>query len=310
MSRWRPRWRAGPASPCPTPHGSSASTWWRTSCSVPFFPTRCPKSRDSCSMPSTGREWPAPTPGATGTTSSSSATTCVFFSVGDVMGKGAPAAALMGQVRSAIRAYAVSGLSPTEVLSSLDRLFDTLIEDRVVTAVVGTITPSTGRVVLSNAGHPPPLVVRADGSATFCPMQRTLLIAAGLSGAPRPRDEVVLDRGDSLIMYSDGLIERRGEVITHGMERLANTATVVARAGWPDHPGGHLRLDVERRGAHRRHRRALPELHGHLRGTHIRPRLWVRHGMACQLCISNRWWKARRWPDTGSPRISATCPPR
>ena len=46
----------------------------------------------------------------------------------------------------------------------------------------------------------------------------------------------MLDRGDSLIMYSDGLIERRGEVITHGMERLANTATVVARAGWPDHP--------------------------------------------------------------------------
>ncbi|MFZ0249010.1 MAG: SpoIIE family protein phosphatase [Acidimicrobiales bacterium] len=161
---------------------------------------------------------------------------CVFFSVGDVMGKGAPAAALMGQVRSAIRAYAVSGQSPTEVLSSLDRLFDTLIEDRVVTAVVGTISPSTGRVVLSNAGHPPPLVVRADGGATFCPMQRTLLIAAGLSGSPRPRDEVVLDRGDSLIMYSDGLIERRGEVITHGMERLANTATVVARAGWPDHP--------------------------------------------------------------------------
>jgi GAF domain-containing protein/anti-sigma regulatory factor (Ser/Thr protein kinase) len=163
-------------------------------------------------------------------------TDAVFFSVGDVMGKGAPAAALMGQVRSAIRAYAVSGLSPTEVLSSLDRLFDALIEDRVVTAVVGTITPSTGRVVLSNAGHPPPLVVRADGSATFCPMQRTLLIAAGLSGAPRPRDELVLDRGDSLIMYSDGLIERRGEVITHGMERLADTATVIARAGWPDHP--------------------------------------------------------------------------
>jgi GAF domain-containing protein/anti-sigma regulatory factor (Ser/Thr protein kinase) len=160
----------------------------------------------------------------------------VFFSVGDVMGKGAPAAALMGQVRSAIRAYAVSGQSPTEVLSSLDHLFNTLIEDRVVTAVVGTITPSTGRVVLSNAGHPPPLVVRADGSATFCPLQRTLLIAAGLSGAPRPRDELVLDRGDSLIMYSDGLIERRGEVITHGMERLANTATVVARAGWPDNP--------------------------------------------------------------------------
>ncbi|MGA2472351.1 MAG: SpoIIE family protein phosphatase [Acidimicrobiales bacterium] len=160
----------------------------------------------------------------------------IFFSVGDVMGKGAAAAALMGQVRSAIRAYAVSGQSPTEVLSSLDELFDALIEDRVATAVVGTITPSSGRVVLSNAGHPPPLVVRADGSATFCPMQRSLLIAAGLTGSPRPRHEVVLDRGDSLVMYSDGLIERRGELITDGMERLATAATGIVRSGWPDHP--------------------------------------------------------------------------
>jgi GAF domain-containing protein/anti-sigma regulatory factor (Ser/Thr protein kinase) len=158
----------------------------------------------------------------------------VFFSVGDVMGKGAPAAALMGQVRSAIRAYAVSGQTPTEVLSSLDRLFDTLVEDRVVTAVVGTITPSTGRVVLSNAGHPPPLVVRSNGSAMFCPLQHSLLIAAGLNGAPRPRDELVLDRGDSLVMYSDGLIERRGELITHGMERLGTAATVIAGSGWPE----------------------------------------------------------------------------
>jgi GAF domain-containing protein/anti-sigma regulatory factor (Ser/Thr protein kinase) len=158
----------------------------------------------------------------------------VFFSVGDVMGKGAPAAALMGQVRSAIRAYAVSGQTPTEVLSSLDSLFDALVEDRVVTAVVGTITPSTGRVVLSNAGHPPPLVVRADGTSTFCPLQHSLLITAGLSGAPRPRDELVLDHGDSLVMYSDGLIERRGELITNGMERLGAAATVIARSGWPD----------------------------------------------------------------------------
>jgi anti-sigma regulatory factor (Ser/Thr protein kinase) len=80
------------------------------------------------------------------------------------------------------------------------------------------------------------LVVRADGSATFCPMQRSLLIAAGLSGAPRPRDELVLDRGDSLIMYSDGLIERRGELITNGMERLADMATAIAKGGWPERP--------------------------------------------------------------------------
>ena len=158
----------------------------------------------------------------------------IFFSVGDVMGKGAPAAALMGQVRSAIRAYAVSGESPSDVLSSLDRMFNTLVEDRVVTAVVGTITPSTGRVVLSNAGHPPPLVVRGDGTVTFCPLQHSLLIAAGLNGSPRPREDLVLDRGDSLVMYSDGLIERRGELITNGMERLGAAATTIARSGWPD----------------------------------------------------------------------------
>ena len=92
----------------------------------------------------------------------------VFFSVGDVMGKGAPAAALMGQVRSALRAYAVTGQSPSEVLSSLDHLFDTLAEDRVVTVVVGLLNPKTGAVRLTNAGHPPPLVVRADGATSFC----------------------------------------------------------------------------------------------------------------------------------------------
>ena len=160
----------------------------------------------------------------------------VFFSVGDVMGKGAPAAALMGQVRSAIRAYAIAGQSPAEVLTSLDRLFDALVEDRVVTAITGRITASTGHVELSNAGHPPPLHVRAGGAANFTPMQGSLLIAAGLGGEPRVREELILGVGDSLVMYSDGLIEHRGELITDGMDRLASTAEVIAQAGWPDRP--------------------------------------------------------------------------
>ncbi len=160
----------------------------------------------------------------------------VCFSVGDVMGKGAPAAALMGQVRSAIRAYGVAGQTPNEILTSLDHLFDNLIEERVVTAIVGTVNPKTGKVVLCNAGHPPPLIVRADGQVMFCPLQQSLLIASGLRGAPRPRDEVVLQSGDSLIMYSDGLIERRGELLTNGMDRLAAAATIIAKSGWPARP--------------------------------------------------------------------------
>ena len=164
----------------------------------------------------------------------------VFFSVGDVMGKGAAAAALMGQVRSALRAYAVAGQSPSEVLSSLDHLFDVLAEDRVVTVVVGLVNPKTGAVRLTNAGHPPPLVVRADGATSFCAPHSSLLIAAGLGQSARPAQELELAPGDSLVMFSDGLVERRGESITVGMDRLSEMATEVARGGWPTRPAGSL----------------------------------------------------------------------
>jgi len=164
----------------------------------------------------------------------------IVFSVGDVMGKGAAAAALMGQVRSAVRAYAVTGQSPAEILSSLDRLFDVMVDDRVVTVVVGIINPTTGAVVLSNAGHPPPLVVRAEGTASYAATQSSLLIAAGLGGPVRPSQELFLHPGDTLVMYSDGLLERRGELVTVGMERLAEVATVIAAEGWPAEPAAVL----------------------------------------------------------------------
>jgi GAF domain-containing protein/anti-sigma regulatory factor (Ser/Thr protein kinase) len=164
----------------------------------------------------------------------------VIFSVGDVMGKGAPAAALMGQVRSAIRAYAVAGQSPSEVLTSLDRLFDVLVEDRVVTVVVGTINPKSGAVHIANAGHPSPLIVRAAGDTAFSSLQSSLLIAAGLGGPERPAYDLTLSPGDALVMYSDGLIERRSELITVGMQRLADAATAVAAGGWPPRVAGEL----------------------------------------------------------------------
>jgi GAF domain-containing protein/anti-sigma regulatory factor (Ser/Thr protein kinase) len=160
----------------------------------------------------------------------------VVFSVGDVMGKGAPAAALMGQARTAIRAYAVAGQGPAEVLSSLDHLFDTLVEDRIVTAVVGIINPKNGMVRLANAGHPPPLIVRADGASTYTKAQGSLLIAAGLGDATRPVQTIALHPGDALIMYSDGLVERRGELLSTGMTRLSELATRIARDGWPSRP--------------------------------------------------------------------------
>jgi GAF domain-containing protein/anti-sigma regulatory factor (Ser/Thr protein kinase) len=164
----------------------------------------------------------------------------VVFSVGDVMGKGAAAAALMGQSRSAIRAYAVARQSPSEVLSSIDVLFDALDEERVVTAVIGTINRMTGVVRLANAGHPPPLIVRADGTTAYTTAQGSLLIAAGLGFSQRPVEEFLLNPGDSLIMYSDGLVERRGELLSTGMERLSTLTTAIAREGWPARPAAAL----------------------------------------------------------------------
>ena len=93
----------------------------------------------------------------------------IFFSVGDVMGKGPSAAALMGQVRSALRAYAVVLGDPAAAVESLDRLLDTLGEDRLITALAGVIDPSTGEVSMANAGHPPPLLVRRAGPVERSP---------------------------------------------------------------------------------------------------------------------------------------------
>ena len=169
----------------------------------------------------------------------------VFFSVGDVMGKGPAAAALMGQVRSAVRAYAVAGQSPHAVLSSLERLFDALVEERVVTVIVGTIDPLTGVVKIANAGHPPPLLVDGAGNATFtASTSSSLLIAAGLGGGERPTWDWKLQPGDTLVMYSDGLVERRDEIVTVGMERLAAEATEFARSGWPPGPAAALATAV------------------------------------------------------------------
>ena len=165
----------------------------------------------------------------------------VVFSVGDVMGKGAPGRRAHGtgaQRHPRLRRRPGSlrpRCSPRWTTSSTP-----WCEDRVVTVVVGTINPKLGAVRLANAGHPSPLIVRADGTTSFASTETSLLIAAGLGGPERPARDVTLHPGDSLVMYSDGLVERRGELITVGMQRLAEAATEVALAGWPAQPAAEL----------------------------------------------------------------------
>ncbi|MHB1585012.1 MAG: ATP-binding SpoIIE family protein phosphatase, partial [Acidimicrobiales bacterium] len=148
---------------------------------------------------------------------------CLYFSVGDVMGKGPQAAALMGQVRSAMRAYVVDYPSPATVLSGIDRLFDVLEERRLVSAIIGIVDPTTGETWLANAGHPPPLLIRRSGSIESVDGGRSMILGGGLGGAERVEHRLQMAPGDLLVCYTDGLIERRGEALGEGFDRLVET---------------------------------------------------------------------------------------
>ncbi len=142
--------------------------------------------------------------------------------VGDVMGKGVTAAAGMGRVRTALRALAFSDPSPIEVLSGLDRLF-TATEDieHLVTLVYAVIDPHSGTVVVGSAGHPPLLHAAAAGGVR-------LLDAGERStplGVPEPRTQTTfhLSPGDTLMTFSDGLVETRRRSIGDGLDLLVST---------------------------------------------------------------------------------------
>ncbi len=139
--------------------------------------------------------------------------------LGDVMGRGVHAAAVMGQLRAAIRAYARLDLPPDDVLELLDGVVRELGADQLVTCVYAVYDPGDCTLAYANAGHLPPLLL-APGQPV-----RRLLGASGpplgigplLSGA----EQIELDEGTLLVLYTDGLVERRGTDIDAGVSRLS-----------------------------------------------------------------------------------------
>lgn len=148
--------------------------------------------------------------------------------IGDVMGRGIRAAAVMGQLRTAVRAYSRLDLPPGELLALLDGLVAELADGQIVTCAYAVYEPSNGMLHIANAGHVPPLVVRPDGS---------VLTLDGLVGAPLgvevgvyAEEHLSIAPGSVLAMYTDGLVESRGEDIDDGIARLADAL----RDRWPD----------------------------------------------------------------------------
>ncbi|MBB2923521.1 PP2C family protein-serine/threonine phosphatase [Cellulomonas cellasea] len=148
--------------------------------------------------------------------------------VGDCVGHGLRAAAVMGQLRSAARALLLQDLAPAATLDGLDRFAATLPGAECASVVCAVVDERARTVTYSKAGHPPPLVLSGTGSRWLEDGTGTLL---GLAPHPRPEATATFERGETLVLYTDGLIERRGEGLDDGLARLARiaVATVAQR---------------------------------------------------------------------------------
>jgi serine phosphatase RsbU (regulator of sigma subunit) len=144
--------------------------------------------------------------------------------VGDVVGRGLAAAAVMGQLRSAGRALLLESRSPGHVLSALDRFAELVPGAAVSTVFCAVVDASAGTLRYSSAGHPPAILVEADGRSRFLEDAGSVPLAVH-GGRERPEADVVLSPGSTLLLYTDGLVERRDRVIDEGMARAVDVVT-------------------------------------------------------------------------------------
>ncbi len=141
--------------------------------------------------------------------------------VGDCVGHGLAAATVMGQLRSACRALLLDTPSPSAALVAMDQFATRLPGARCTTAFCAVLDPVTGELVYSSAGHPPPIVVLADGATALLDGARSTPL--GLSfGRLRPEHRETLPPRATLLLYTDGLVERRREPLDIGIARAAD----------------------------------------------------------------------------------------
>lgn len=142
------------------------------------------------------------------------------MAIGDVVGHGFHAAAIMGQLRSALRAFALDGAAPGPVLERLSRLLRQLEPGRTATLLYLTLDAHGGALHVAGAGHPPPLVSPAEGEPWFVELPGS--VPLGAARHVRYGDvELTLEPGSALLLYTDGLVERAGEPLDAGLERFA-----------------------------------------------------------------------------------------
>ncbi|MEU3224772.1 PP2C family protein-serine/threonine phosphatase [Streptomyces microflavus] len=146
----------------------------------------------------------------------------IAVAVGDVVGHGLEAACVMGQLRSALSAAARVADGPARALEALG-LYARQVDGAESTTVVKTfIDWATHTITYSSAGHPPPALLHHDGTVTFLDQATDPPLGARPEHVPRPEASTAFTEGATLVMYTDGLIERRHEDIDVGLTRLAD----------------------------------------------------------------------------------------
>ncbi|MDQ0408123.1 SpoIIE family protein phosphatase [Streptomyces sp. NPDC000349] len=154
--------------------------------------------------------------------------------IGDVQGHGVQAAATMGQLRSAVRAFALGDRPPDEVMSGVNHLLADLDPGLFASCCYIRLDPATGRALASRAGHPPPLLRHPDGRTEALDLPGGVVLGVD-PGAPYPLTEFRVEPGAVLALYTDGLVERPGSDIDDGITALrlalARTGAPAARPG-------------------------------------------------------------------------------
>jgi phosphoserine phosphatase RsbU/P len=148
----------------------------------------------------------------------------LWIVVGDVAGHGLQAAVVMGRVRSALRAYTLLGLAPERVLELVDRKVQHFEIGTIVTVAVAVTRPPYSLLQLAVAGHPPPVVAPSGKAPGFAPLRPGPPLGT-VPGIRRESTSVVLEHGDVMAFYTDGLVERRGEPLDVGLGQLRDLVT-------------------------------------------------------------------------------------
>ncbi|MGW7257251.1 SpoIIE family protein phosphatase [Streptomyces sp. NPDC054834] len=146
--------------------------------------------------------------------------------IGDVQGHNVTAAALMGQIRTGVRAYTTVGQPPQEVMRGTNRLLIDLGADLFASCLYLRLDPAHGRAVMSRAGHPPPLLRRPDGKVRVLDLAGGPLLGIDAS-ATYPTTQVSIARGSVLVLYTDGLVESPGTDIEDSLTDLGELLTEI-----------------------------------------------------------------------------------